>query len=135
MCQTIAEGSCLSVLPSGEIGQRRWRSGVGAVIIELARQRFAVRHPAFLAPVYIDWRMSDRKVIIRSPGLVSLESLFDKALHADGREEFTDWLADQYYTQSWQFESIRSPRHELDSTSLIESRLESRSTRQLFHFQ
>ena len=91
------------------------------MMIELARRRFPMRHPAFLAPVYIEWQKRERKVVVRSPGLVSLESLFDKALHADGREEFTDWLADQYYSQAWQFESMSAASRALDSRGRIES--------------
>lgn len=110
MRETIADGTSIAILPSGEIGQRRWRSGLGALIIELARRRDELTQAPHLAPVYIDWDEHKRSVSVRAPALVPLDSLYDKALHADGREPFADWLADQYYHHSWAGDSSRSMR-------------------------
>jgi len=108
ICDTLMQGTSLSILPSGEIAQSRWRSGVGAVVIELARQRGSLKHPCFLAPVYIRWDVARRCVRIEAPGLVSMDSLFDKALHADGREEFTLWLSEIYHDRAWTFSEAES---------------------------
>ncbi len=110
MCQTLADGQCLSLLPSGTVGEQHWRSGVGAIVQTALRISPKPSVPFFLAPIYIDWQEDPKLVSVSAPGLISFEDIIAQAGANLGRAELTRWLKQRYVEQSWQYTTPVSPR-------------------------
>ncbi len=90
------------------VGVSRWRSGIGAVILE-ASLRNQFNEPYLPSSVYIDWNQAKRTVSIDSPGLVRLESLLLQARSRANRDTMTEWLQECYERKAWNFESMDPP--------------------------
>lgn len=97
MVKALESGESVTLLPSGTIGEPRWRSGVGAVI-----QSTRDPQQKFLAPVYLCWDHALRKLEVNSPGLVSFQSILAATPSLD-RQHLADWLNDKYVRGNWTF--------------------------------
>jgi hypothetical protein len=103
MCKSLVDGASVSLLPSGVIGERRWRSGIGAVVSESAPVN-RDGHPIYIAPVYLDWSQEKRRVTVNAPGLIRLDSLKNQFDASANREIWTDWLQTHYQQVTWQYD-------------------------------
>jgi hypothetical protein len=100
MVAALERGECLTMLPSGVIGERRWRAGIGGILLEAARLQLMKSQPMYLAPVYLSWNHIDREVLIRATGLYSFEQLLSEA-NLSGAVDLSAWLEKKYETQTW----------------------------------
>ena len=102
ICRTLHDGSSVSILPSGIVGEERWRSGIGAVLLE-SPQFNHEQMPMFAAPVYLEWSESSRSVHIQSPGIVRFSTIRKRASHCTNRFQLTQWIQDRYIQRDWDF--------------------------------
>jgi hypothetical protein len=106
ICQTLEKGACISMLPSGIIGERRWRSGIGAVVLETQ----STLHPVYAAPVYLDWNESAKRVLVQSPGLIGFDTLLEQTGGLNTRDEVAQWMQDRYENRSWEYDLSKARR-------------------------
>ncbi len=96
----LAQGECLTLLPSGTVGESRWRSGIGGIILEMARQRPELLATCFLAPIYLDWDRAHRRVKINAPQLISFADILSELPPDTNRLALTAHLLSRYHQDS-----------------------------------
>lgn len=70
MQKALEEDCCLTLLPSGVIGQRRWQKGIGALLRQWELPSQKHDRSLNLAPVYLAWDHERRRVEVRAPCLI-----------------------------------------------------------------
>jgi hypothetical protein len=111
MCQALGDGICLTLLPSGMIGDTRWRSGVGAILARIGEQPSIFASVPYLAPVYLTWSDSPKSVCVTSPGIIRMDRLYAQAqseCQPLDRTHLSQWLERQYVNRSWVYEQSPS---------------------------
>ncbi|MEZ6096114.1 MAG: hypothetical protein R3C03_18130 [Pirellulaceae bacterium] len=110
MCNRLSDGECLTLLPSGTVGEQHWRSGIGSIILNcMERESRLDRDQALslrLAPVYLEWNHHQKVVTVRAPRLISFAEVChqvaaQRAGEPCNRDHVTTWLQSQYRDDDW----------------------------------
>jgi hypothetical protein len=104
ICASLEQGTSVSMLPSGVVGRKEWRSGVGAVLQE-CKGNTNSDSPIYAAPVYLTWDQCNKPLRVHSPGLVRFDHLREQAGAQATRETVTKWLQQRYESRNWIFEA------------------------------
>lgn len=103
MCNALRSGSSISILPSGVIAAKDWRSGIGSVLLECAARNIR-DEPIYAAPVYLDFGSDHHHLTVHAPGLIRFDTLLRQAGALTTRDEVTKWLQRRYNARSWVYD-------------------------------
>jgi hypothetical protein len=111
MCRCLHSGESLTILPSGTVGEDRWRAGLGAILLRLHSLGDGPEHDeqneVHLAPTYVEWDHAVRKGTVQAPQLIPLSRLMRWAEaelgedQAQDRKSLTQWIKSRYRARNW----------------------------------
>lgn len=97
MIGALAQGECLTLLPSGTVGEPRWRSGVGGILLEMSIQHPELLANCYLAPIYLTWDRTQRRVEVQAPRLISFAEILSDLPPNSDRVALTALLQSRYH--------------------------------------